>query len=164
MKFFIKITIYILFALFISVNTPAKTLNKADNRILVLETNSSLINKTQSRILREKVMRLLLKENFSVIPVMQLEKYIIENKLDIRKCSNLQLQEISKNLNAGFGIKGLLKKYNNKLVYKLSIYNKKKDMIISVRIKIDEKSNFFKYCDKLAQQIVATTLHLYRNQ
>ncbi len=66
---------------FVSVSVSAE---KTAMRVLVLGTDSPVISDVQDRVLRESVMRELLAAGMKIVPVMELEREIQLDGLDVR--------------------------------------------------------------------------------
>lgn len=151
MKKMIDICLIIL--LFLPISACGKD-RPGQGRILVLGFSSKTISELQDRLLRESVMRELSKQEFTIVPVMEIERYFRENNASIRRVKPSQFPQLCNELDAAFSVNGTISSRSSVSVVKFVIYDAKNNKTFRYTIQLNSKIELDKYFKKVTNEIV----------
>ena len=138
--------------------TSVPVFSQTASRILMLGSARGELSEIEDRIIREEVMRQLVKSGRKIVPVMEIEKEIQENALDIRQISDSEMKSISVKLNADMIARGSFLRKPASFSFLLSVWNMKTGDIARKEIPLDIKGAPGDYWQKLANGIVLEIL------
>ena len=147
-------SIIVLFILII-VSDPLFSQNKT--KILVLGTAAKSINDIEDRLLRESVMRELLKKGFDIVPVMELEGEVQQNGLDLRNVPSSVIKNLSLRFEADFCVSGSIEKQTHNDLYLLKVYDLRDAKVYCSDIQIKKEMVFQDLCPLLSKKIADKT-------
>ncbi len=140
--------------------------NQARGKFLVFGFDSTLINNTHSRILREKILWDLHDNGHSIVPVMEFEKaFSVIGEDALRKLSIDKIKKYTISLNADYGISGKIypdssgrvqKEIKKGLAYRceISFFIKKEDRFEKLNIITEGREDYFQYFNELSKIII----------
>jgi hypothetical protein len=126
-------------------------------RVLVLGTDSKAMTDIQDRILRETVMRELLSGSVQIVSVMDLERAIQLEGIDIRKVSS-SVAALADQLGARFSIRGMISSSGSS--YMLTVEDNAAGKRYETEIPLKAGESFQSCCPVLAKKIAARTLEI----
>jgi hypothetical protein len=129
------------------------SLAQTASRILVLGSARGELSEIEDRIMREEVMRQLVKSGQKIVPVMEIEKEILENALDVRKVSDSEMKGLSEKLNADLIVSGSFARTPRSFSFQLAVRNMAIGIITRKEIPLDITSVPGDYWQKLADGI-----------
>jgi hypothetical protein len=103
--------------------------------------------------MREEIMRRLVKSGKKIVPVMEIEKEIQENALDVRKVSNSEMRSLSEKFDADLIVSGFFERKPYSFSYQLAIRNMTTGKIMQKEIPLDIAGVPGDYWQKLADGI-----------
>ena len=130
--------------------------SKSDSKVIVtvLGFRSKYINNVQDRILRETILRRFKKRGFSIVPVMELERFFFNYNTKIRDIKISGIKRISREFKTDYIVNGTIDKKGKLYLVTVIVYNKKGEAMNRFTINIDGKKVFNEYGTLLAEGIV----------
>jgi hypothetical protein len=132
----------------ISKDDPAKI-------ILVLGFKSGYISDLQDRLLREAILRRLVKKGYRIVPVMEMERYFKSSRKNIRNIDVSELKVLCEELGADYAVTGSMARIRRNYVFLINIYESGMESVNRSRINISDKESFMDYCVSLSEEIVS---------
>ena len=145
--------IAVVFFVFVSVQTPAET----QPTVLVLGTESPVLSEVQDRILRESIMRELLSAGMKIVPVMELEREIQLDRVNVRSVPPSTIPALAERFGARLALRGAYGGKNRAGVYTLIIEDEAAGKRYATDLDIARGESFQVYCPGLVKRIVAKT-------
>ncbi len=125
----------------------------AGKKILVLGFRSSAINDVQDRLLRESVMRELLKRKYAIVPVMELENVITEDGINLRKISPERARKLAQRFEADYALMGSISLRARRYHTTLRILGPLLKKNLPCEIISEQGLSFPEYMDALSREI-----------
>ena len=135
---------------FVSVSVSAE---KTAMRVLVLGTDSPVISDVQDRVLRESVMRELLAAGMKIVPVMELEREIQLDGLDVRDAPSSKVSSLAERFGARFCVRGSFGGKTKAGVYALTVDDAANGKRYAADIPMLRGESFQLPCPALAKKI-----------
>ena len=135
---------------FVSVSVSAE---KTAMRVLVLGTDSPVISDVQDRVLRESVMRELLAAGMKIVPVMELEREIQLDGLDVRDVPSSKVSSLAERFGARFCVRGSFGGKTKAGVYALTVDDAANGKRYAADIPMLRGESFQLQCPALAKKI-----------
>ena len=135
---------------FVSVSVSAE---KTEMRVLVLGTDSPVISDVQDRVLRESVMRELLAAGMKIVPVMELEREIQLDGLDVRDVPSSKVSSLAERFGARFCVRGSFGGKTKAGVYALTVDDAAQGKRYATDIPMLKGESFQSQCPALAKKI-----------
>lgn len=135
----------------------------SQGRILVLGFQSRTISELQDRLLRESIMRELRKQDYPIVPVMEIERFFREHNGGIRRIKSSQMQDLCGELNAGYSVSGTITSYRGKSIVKYLIYDRMKDTMHRYTIQLNSKIELDQYFKTVTDDIIKKIGKLIHN-
>lgn len=121
--------------------------------VLVLGTKSPVISDVQDRVLRESVMRELLAAGMKIVPVMELERGIQLDGLDVRDFPSSKIASLTEKFAARFCVRGSFGGTTKSGVYALVIDDAAEGKRYAADIPLLRGESFQSQCSALAKKI-----------
>ena len=122
-------------------------------RVLVLGTDSPVISDVQDRVLRESVMRELLAAGMKIVPVMELEREIQLDGLDVRDVPSSKVSSLAERFGARFCVRGSFGGKTKAGVYALTVDDAANGKRYAADIPMLRGESFQLQCPALAKKI-----------
>ena len=122
-------------------------------RFLVLGTDSPVISDVQDRVLRESVMRELLAAGMKIVPVMELEREIQLDGLDVRDVPSSKVSSLAERFGARFCVRGSFGGKTKAGVYALTVDDAANGKRYAADIPMLRGESFQLQCPALAKKI-----------
>ena len=122
-------------------------------RVLVLGTDSPVISDVQDRVLRESVMRELFAAGMKIVPVMELEREIQLDGLDVRDVPSSKVSSLAERFGARFCVRGSFGGKTKAGVYALTVDDAANGKRYAADIPMLRGESFQLQCPALAKKI-----------
>ena len=142
---------------------PAYSLPQPEGKVLVLGTESKEITDVQDRILRESVMRGILSSGMSIVSVMDIERTIQLDGIDIRKVPSSTVPALTERLGGRFSVRGSYGGRENGYRYTLVVEDIIAGKRYSTDITVMKEEPFQVYCPGLVKRIVLKVSEIARS-
>ena len=141
-------------ALLCSVLVPVSAQTSPAETVLVLGTDSPLLSDVQDRILRESVMRGILAAGMKIVPVMDLEREIQLEGVNVRTVSPSRVPSLAGRFGAGFCVRGSLGGKGRTDIYTLVIDDLRAGKRYASDLPLSKGESFHVYCPGLVTRII----------
>lgn len=122
-------------------------------KVLVLGTESPALSDVQDRVLRESVMRELLAAGMQIVPVMELEREIQIDGLDVRGVPSSKVSSLAEKLGARLCVRGSFGGRTKAGVYALTVDDTAQGKRYAADLPLLRGESFQSQCPALAKRI-----------
>jgi hypothetical protein len=130
-------------------------LSAENNTVMVFGTPRGELNDTEDRILREEVMRRLVSQGITVVPVYDVERILRENYLDIRSVLLKDRKALSEKTSAQIFVYGLFSRSADKISFLITVSDLSGKALGEKEIPLDLKQPIRSQWQMIAESVSA---------